>query len=238
MKAPRESSAKFLQFPFRKRICDIPRLPVRSFIYQIRESFLMLHHRFVQSLYLEKGEHPSSGQMPNFRAVSDRLFAGGQPTDAGYAWLAANGFGTILNLRKKNFQSARWPQFKHVDIPVRDRGVPTFDDAETFLRTVDDPKNGKVYIHCRGGTGRAKTMLACWQIAHGMPAEDAILEADTRGVRLRFSFFFNASITLHFSLNEVQKDFLRRFETHWLEKQIIRLPRRMEYPLYTQTVAG
>jgi protein-tyrosine phosphatase len=33
---------------------------------------------------------------------------------------------------------------------------------------------GMVYLHCYGGLGRTGTVVGCWLVRHGTPAEDAI----------------------------------------------------------------
>jgi protein-tyrosine phosphatase len=37
-----------------------------------------------------------------------------------------------------------------------------------------------VYVHCWGGIGRTGTVIGCWLVRHGTPAEEALNEIEAR----------------------------------------------------------
>lgn len=58
-------------------------------------------------------------------------------------------------------------------LPIRDFTPPTMEQIQSFIQFVDT-NDGAVVVHCRAGMGRTGTMLACYFVATGMDAEDAI----------------------------------------------------------------
>jgi atypical dual specificity phosphatase len=65
--------------------------------------------------------------------------------------------------------------FKRYSIPVRDFSAPTLADFQKFLEIVSKSfKEGKVLVHCQGGTGRTGTMAAAYWIKNGLSAGKVI----------------------------------------------------------------
>ena len=66
---------------------------------------------------------------------------------------------------------------KHLHIPIRDFGVPTLAGIAEFVDFVQRVSaGGGVAVHCGSGYGRTGTMLACYLVAQGQTASDAIRE--------------------------------------------------------------
>lgn len=54
---------------------------------------------------------------------------------------------------------------------------PTSEQAQQFLKLVDDPSNQPVFIHCHGGRHRAGAMTAIYRMTHdGWSADQAYAE--------------------------------------------------------------
>lgn len=120
-------------------------------------------------------------QIKNFGCINESLYRGAQPKERDYADLAAMGVKTIIDLQrngKEEEQSLVEAQgMKFYRIPMSDRGQPSADQAELFLRLVNDPANQPVFVHCAGGRHRTGAMSAIYRITHdGWSADQAYLE--------------------------------------------------------------
>lgn len=65
---------------------------------------------------------------------------------------------------------------QYIHLPVPDFHPPTLQQAEQFIAfTRQQREEGRtIAVHCRGGYGRTGTMLACYLVAQGETAENAI----------------------------------------------------------------
>jgi protein tyrosine/serine phosphatase len=132
--------------------------------------------------------------LPNFHRVSARLFRGGRPTREGMAALEQLGVRTIVDLRDRSGISfvdrtrARAHGIRYHRIPLGKLRGPTPATMARILRILADPESGPVYVHCRRGSDRTGTVIACHRIANeGWTAEEAIAEARERGmIKLEF----------------------------------------------------
>jgi atypical dual specificity phosphatase len=66
--------------------------------------------------------------------------------------------------------------FQYLHLPVPDFHPPTLQQAEQFVAfaTAQREIGKQIAAHCRGGYGRTGTMLACYLIALGSTADEAI----------------------------------------------------------------
>ncbi|HEX9417392.1 MAG TPA: dual specificity protein phosphatase family protein [Gaiellaceae bacterium] len=65
---------------------------------------------------------------------------------------------------------------EHRRMPIRDFGVPTEEELNRILDTIDEAlADGRtVFVHCRGGIGRTGTVIGCYLRRHGSSAEEAL----------------------------------------------------------------
>jgi protein tyrosine/serine phosphatase len=131
---------------------------------------------------------PATEALVNFGRVSEALFRGAQPDDAGVGQLQRLGVATIINLRMPGDDWAgeaaavRQRGINYVHIPLHGFRAPT--DAEVaqvlaLLRTSPPP----VFIHCEHGADRTGTIVACYRIQReGWTAEQALTEARRYGL--------------------------------------------------------
>ncbi len=93
-----------------------------------------------------------------------------------------DGFRVIISLLDEseqtpicNVNKATAMGYIRHSIPVLDWSPPTLDQLSDFLDIVDWVNGqGKIIVHCQGGTGRTGTMAAAYWIKRGIPAEEAI----------------------------------------------------------------
>src|SRR5687767_2100907 len=94
-------------------------------------------------------------KIKNFGKVNDNYFRGSQPHRAHLAALRAMGVKTIIDLRRDFVAAERqWARelgLEYFNLPFKPYQPATKEQTEYFLRLVNDPKNGPVYVHCRGG---------------------------------------------------------------------------------------
>jgi protein tyrosine/serine phosphatase len=120
-------------------------------------------------------------QIKNFGCVNERFYRGAQPKAEDYAALAAMGVKTVIDLQRegeaneKSLVEAQGMNFFRIGMSDKDR--PSADQAELFLRIVNDPANQPVFIHCRGGRHRTGVMTAIYRLTHdGWTADQAFNE--------------------------------------------------------------
>jgi protein-tyrosine phosphatase len=112
------------------------------------------------------------------------LLGSSNPTERELEDLYEVGFRTIISLLKEDEQPPYYDirkmeemGFNRYSIPIRDFTAPTLAALEKFLDIVSDSlKEGKVLVHCQGGTGRTGTMAVAYWIKKGLSASKAIEE--------------------------------------------------------------
>ncbi|MEW6732399.1 MAG: tyrosine-protein phosphatase [Acidobacteriota bacterium] len=112
-------------------------------------------------------EFPSIG-IKNFGKVDDRLYRGAQPDEEDFRALAALGIKTVINLREegKDFeaQAVSAAGMRYIHMPMSDSKLPPDERAAEFLKIVNDPANGPVFVHCAGGRHRTGVMVAVYRL--------------------------------------------------------------------------
>jgi uncharacterized protein (TIGR01244 family) len=127
--------------------------------------------------------------IPRIVCVDERVATGGQPTDAAFAKLAANGYRAVLNLRtetegvdlKHEREAIEKAGLRYVNIPVVS-SAPKPEQVDEFIRAVKNKDNQPMLIHC----GSANRVGAFWMIYRvidqGWAEEKALDEATKIGL--------------------------------------------------------
>lgn len=130
------------------------------------------------------------GVVPNLSIVTPGLIRGGQPSTLAINGLKKAGVRTIINLRNEtaivNREAgvAKTLGLKFVSIPLDVFNKPSVKAVDTFLRTVSDPANQPVFVHCLHGQDRTGTMIAMYRIENqGFSGERAYQEMLSCGFR-------------------------------------------------------
>jgi tyrosine-protein phosphatase SIW14 len=128
--------------------------------------------------------------LPNFVTVSDQILRGGQPSDDGFKKLAERGVKTVVDLRwvdehsiPHEKQIVETDGMRFVSIPMKGIGAPTQEQVSKALSVLEDHDSWPVFVHCRRGSDRTGTVLACYRIAHDhWQNQKALEEAKTYGL--------------------------------------------------------
>jgi tyrosine-protein phosphatase SIW14 len=132
------------------------------------------------------GQNP----LPNFINVNEQILRGGQPTDEGFKKLAERGVKTVVDLRwtdehdiPRERQVVETAGMRFVSIPMRGLSAPTQEQLSKALSVLEDSNSWPVFVHCRRGSDRTGTVLACYRIAHDhWQNQKALAEAKTYGL--------------------------------------------------------
>lgn len=181
---------------------------------EMRQPLWHFYNLLVETDWKHEGDEPPLGEIANFQQVSPKLYRGSQPTAEGFKWLAGHGVKSVVTLRKEDpldLDLMEWKDVKHHKISIKDGALPTISQVEEFIRIVDNPKTGPVYVHCRGGIQRTGLMVACWRVSHGWTAQQAVSEART--------FATLGTLPAH------QEQFVRDFENYWKARYLFPLSR-------------
>lgn len=120
------------------------------------------------------------------------LSRSGQPTADEFRWLKENGWKSIINFRVDREKDSYVSDLDianlneiglaYLNIPIKDGGTPSEEQAVQFLKFITDPKNQPANIHCAAGTGRTGLMAALYRYAvQGWPMDKAIAEKSSFG---------------------------------------------------------
>lgn len=129
----------------------------------------------------QAGPLSPQSRIENFGCINTNLYRGAQPRASDYADLAKMGVKTVIDLQRDGErdeqQLVESAGMKFHRIGLRDNAWPTSEQAQVFLKIVDDPRNQPVFIHCHGGRHRAGAMTAIYRITHdGWDANRAYAE--------------------------------------------------------------
>ena len=127
--------------------------------------------------------------LPNFNRVSDVLYRGGQPTEAGLQQLVQLRIKTVVNLRD-NDDRARAEEaaaiaagLRYFNLPLSNFHKPNNGRVAEILTIINAPENQPVFVHCKRGADRTGTIVAIYRIERdGWTDDQAKREAEHFGL--------------------------------------------------------
>ena len=112
-----------------------------------------------------------------FSRITPNIYVGPQFRQSGKQRLESLGISASLNLRAEFDDRVRHLELtQHCYLPTEDDHAPTLPQLEQGIQFIHKivGQGGCVYIHCRGGIGRAPTMTAAYLIDQGASLDEAI----------------------------------------------------------------
>ena len=109
----------------------------------------------------------SNIKIKNFGKMDDRLYRGAQPKEEDYKDLAALGVKTVVDLQDSptgyEKGAVEAVGMHYVNIPMSDSSYPKQESIDAFLKLVNDPSTGVMFVHCAGGRHRTGVMGAVYR---------------------------------------------------------------------------
>jgi protein tyrosine phosphatase (PTP) superfamily phosphohydrolase (DUF442 family) len=126
-------------------------------------------------------------KIKNFGQMDANYYRGGQPKQDQYQSLKEVGVTTVIDLRNdpENYEKPTVESLgmKYINIPMDDAKYPSDATIATFLKEINDPANGVMYVHCKGGKHRAGVTGAVYRFnKYGWTYDQAFAEME------RFNF--------------------------------------------------
>ena len=108
----------------------------------------------------------------------DRFEMATERLEADLAFLKEQGIDSIASMTETPLapEVVDASGFEVLHLPVVDRTAPSQEQIDSFVGFVDSRVEGghRVVAHCLGGYGRTGTMVACYLVRKGIPADEAI----------------------------------------------------------------
>ena len=143
---------------------------------------------FIWSITIAQTVVPSKG-LPNLHKVSEKLYRGGQPKDAGFAELKSLGVATVIDLRDdddnalKEKRQVEAAGMRFINLPLGNWSRPDIKDIDAILAQINANSKQPVFVHCKRGKDRTGTVMAIYRMTHnGWTAKQAGDEAEEFGI--------------------------------------------------------
>ncbi len=112
-----------------------------------------------------------------FSEITPQIYVGPQYGKLGKQVIMRQGIRYNVNLRIEFDDAAHGLALEnYCHLPTIDDDAPSIEHLQQGVAFIGDAvtHDGKVYIHCAGGVGRAPTLAAAYFISQGMSLDDAL----------------------------------------------------------------
>lgn len=114
--------------------------------------------------------------VPSLYQVEAGVWRGGQPTEAGWLWLAGHGVTNVVKLNESsegNDSAARELGMQVETYPINWCRQVCLRPHKCQLRQAVEAIRGGTYIHCEHGQDRTGLAVACYRLKEGWSKADA-----------------------------------------------------------------
>ena len=147
----------------------------------------------------------------NAGKITDFLYRGAQPKEAGLSELKLLGVTTIVDLRGEDQEKVTWERnraeslgMRFVHIPVSGWSPPTDEQVVQFLSLFRGEPGQRIFVHCRFGNDRTGVLVATYRMAfEKWSAEQAMKEM----------YFFGFNGFWHPAMKSFIRDFPARLNS-------------------------
>jgi len=109
----------------------------------------------------------SNIKIRNFGKMDARFYRGAQPDESDYKDLKSLGVKTVIDLQdhptsyeKRDVEALG---MRYVNLPMSDSSYPKQESIDAFLKLINDPATGVMYVHCAGGRHRTGVIGAIYR---------------------------------------------------------------------------
>jgi protein tyrosine/serine phosphatase len=146
----------------------------------------------------------------HFFQVDSNLYRGQQPSDKGFEMLKAKGIKTVVNLRYTKSAIAHEKEvveklgMKYVSIPINCFKLVPQGQVDEWLKTVNDPANQPVFLHCKHGKDRTGSFTGIYRVeTQDWKFSQAYKEMKEKGFR---TFWLNLTYATYKFAKKNEKD--------------------------------
>lgn len=145
-------------------------------------------------------------KITNFGQMDERYYRGAQPEPGDYAALKALGINTVVDLRndptdyeKKEVEALG---MKYVNIPMSGWKYAKDTQVDEFMKLMNNPETGVVYVHCKAGRHRTGLTGAVYRLEkYGWDYDKAYKEMKN---------YDYSSWPVHFNIKSYVRDYFKK----------------------------
>lgn len=151
----------------------------------------------------------SNVKIKNFGQMDEHYYRGAQPLPDDYQSLKDLGVMTVIDLRNDptDYEKSAVEALgmKYVNIPMSGWKYPKEQKVEQFLKLINDPANGKIFVHCKAGIHRTGITGAVYRFTkYGWDYDKAYKEMK--------NYNFSTGL-VHGALKTYVKDYAKKMES-------------------------
>lgn len=179
----------------------------------MRKYLTLIVALFTCATYTSAQTEPTSpGNFPNitienFGQMDARYYRGAQPKPDDYQSLKDLGIDTIIDLRNDptDYEKGKTESLgmRYYNIPMSGWKTAEDETVAAFMKIIDDPKTGIVFVHCKAGKHRTGLTGAVYRLEkYGWDFDTAYKEMKN---------YNYSSWPVHFNIKGYVKDYYKRF---------------------------
>lgn len=140
---------------------------IKKFLSAFAASFVMVFSFAVSSPAQTSPASFPNVNIGNFGQMDERLYRGAQPLENDYQALKDLGVNTVVDLRNDptDYEKAAVEALgmRYVNIQMSGWKTPKDTQVEEFMKLMNNPETGVVFVHCKAGKHRTSVVGAVYR---------------------------------------------------------------------------